>query len=62
MAKRFEVFHIKNTGEGKKSFWTRIGSAWENRNGSINVVLDTIPLDGKMTIQEPREREPGAEG
>lgn len=52
---RFEVFSIKSRGE-KDSIWVRSGSAWLNRDGSINVYLDILPLDGKLHIREPRAR------
>lgn len=40
-------------GEGKdaKSFWTRIGVAFENRDGSWNLRFDYFPTDGKTTVQ-----------
>jgi hypothetical protein len=37
--------------------WSRIGTAWLNRDGSINLVLDSIPLGGRINIREDdRER------
>jgi len=42
-----------------KSYWTRIGAAFENRDGSLNVTLNYIPLDGKLQIREPQEKEGG---
>lgn len=63
MSKRFEVFTIIEPQQGSqqtKSFWMRCGSAWENKDGSLNVVLDTLPLNGKLNIREPKPRDPGA--
>ncbi len=38
--------------EGKKSFWTKIGAAWENSDGSINLNLNFIPFgSAECTIQ-----------
>ncbi|MBI2092765.1 MAG: hypothetical protein HYT75_07235 [Deltaproteobacteria bacterium] len=51
---RKEVFHIKDLGDGKKSIWTRIGSAFTNKDGSINAFLDVIPIDGRIHIRDPR--------
>ena len=43
-------------GEGEKSFWTKIGAAWENKDEKgFNIVLDTIPLDGKISLREAKE-------
>lgn len=36
-----------------KSVWVRAGSAWENRDGSMNVYLDVLPLDGMLHLREP---------
>lgn len=56
---RFTVFSIREgkTGEGKLStVWVRAGSAWLNRDGSMNVFLDVLPLDGKLHIREAVEQ------
>lgn len=53
--KRYAVFSIKDVagtnGAGDQKVWTRAGSAWVNRDGSINVYLDVLPLDGKLHIR-----------
>jgi hypothetical protein len=36
-----------------KSFWIRIGAAFENYDGSETVLLDALPLNGKMQIRIP---------
>jgi hypothetical protein len=40
-----------------KSYWTRVGVCFENRDGSLNVVLNFIPLDGKLQIREPQDKD-----
>ena len=45
-----EVFQITER-EGEK-YWTRIGVAFVNRDESLSVVLDCLPLTGKMHIRE----------
>ncbi|QDU45224.1 hypothetical protein Mal52_37150 [Symmachiella dynata] len=38
--------------EGRKSFWTRIGSAWAHADGQgFNIQLDCVPLDGKIVLR-----------
>lgn len=57
---RFTVFSIREgkTDEGKLiSVWVRAGSAWRNRDGSMNVYLDVLPLDGKLHIRETAEKD-----
>lgn len=51
---RKEVFHIKDLDEGKRSIWTRIGSAFVNKDGSINAFLDAVPINGRIHIRDPR--------
>lgn len=44
--------------EGKKGFWTRIGSAWAHTDGSgFNIQLDCVPLDGRITLRIAGEKE-----
>ncbi len=42
---------------GGKSWWTRIGAGFVNRDGSINIKLDAIPMSGDLQLRdwEPRE-------
>jgi hypothetical protein len=45
-----------------RRFWNRVGSAFHNRDGSMNIFLDSLPRDGKIQIREDdREREPRKE-
>ena len=47
---------------GGRRFWNRVGSAFHNRDGSMNIYLDALPRDGKIQIREDdREREPKKE-
>jgi hypothetical protein len=42
--------------EGKKGFWTRIGSAWPHQDGKgFNVQLEVVPLDGRITLRVASE-------
>ena len=52
-----KVFQIRDRGEDKKSAWTEIGVGFTNRDGSINVLLNSLPLDGKVQLRtyEPRK-------
>ena len=43
--------------EGRKSFWTRIGSAWAHADGNgFNVQLECVPLDGRITLRVATEK------
>ncbi|WP_254509548.1 hypothetical protein [Anatilimnocola floriformis] len=42
--------------EGKKGFFTRIGAAWPHGDGQgFNIQLDSIPLDGRITLRNASE-------
>lgn len=40
-----------------KSYWIRIGGAFVNQDGSETVLLDALPVNGKMQIRDIREKD-----
>jgi hypothetical protein len=49
--------------ENRPSIWIRVGSAFPNRDGSTNLMLDAFPIGtNKLQIREVRweERQPAA--
>ncbi len=56
-ARRLAVYAIPETREGaEKAFWIKIGVAFWNRDGSINILLDALPLGtNKLQVREMRE-------
>ena len=49
---------VRSTGDGGKSSWSRIGVSFENKDGSESVLLDAVPLSGKIVLQDPKKPEP----
>jgi hypothetical protein len=49
------AWHVRDAGPDR-SFWNRVGVAWTNRDGSLSVHLDAVPLDGKVVLQVPKEK------
>jgi len=43
-----------------KSYWNRIGVAFVNNDGSINVKLDAVPVSGELQIRDYVAKEDGA--
>ena len=43
-----------------KHYWNRIGVAFVNNDGSINVKLDAVPVSGELQIRDYVAREDGA--
>ena len=44
-----------------RKHWLRIGIAFVNRDGSLNVRLDAVPLTGQLHIRDDSGRPPTAE-
>lgn len=40
----------------RKTFWTRIGSAFDNADGSITLLCDAVALSGKMQIRDDDDK------
>jgi hypothetical protein len=59
--KRLAVYSIREARSGK--VWVRAGHAFVNRDDSLNVYLDVLPLDGTLHVREPGEkRVPASDG
>ncbi len=43
-----------------KSFWTRVGVGFVNRDGSITLKLDAIPVNGTLQVREWESRDDGS--
>lgn len=49
----YYVFSIRAPrGVERESVWVKAGTAFVNHDGSMNVYLDVLPLDGKLHILE----------
>ncbi len=43
--------------QGDKSVWIRIGWASVNRDGSYNLTLDALPVNGKLQVRDWQPRD-----
>ena len=51
------AYQVKDR-DGKKGFWTRIGSAWAHADGNgFNIQLECVPLDGRITLRVFTEKQ-----
>lgn len=49
------VIHDKDKGDGEKiSFWTKVGVAFENKDGSYSLDLSALPVGGRLHMRKPR--------
>jgi hypothetical protein len=55
------AFHV--TERGEKSFWTRIGAAWDHEDAKgLTIQLDLVPVNGgRIVLREPAETTEQAE-
>lgn len=44
----------------QKSFWVRIGAAFVNRDGSLTVKLDALPVNGMLQVRDASPRDANA--
>lgn len=69
---RYDVLSVREyrSGQEIKTQWSRMGSAWPNRDGSFNLQLFGVPVPDKdtgliklhMRKYEPREEAPSGNG
>ena len=48
--RQFAVFTIVEQEE--KALWRRVGSGFVNRDGSYNLYLDALPVNGRLHMRE----------
>ena len=60
-ASKMKIVYVISERGGRK-FWNRIGVAFINSDGSMNVKLEAIPVSGEMQVRDyiPREEAPSA--
>lgn len=51
------VYTIVEGKKDQKDYWLRVGSAWENSDGSINIDLKALPVNGRLQVRQPKEDE-----
>jgi len=47
---------VERNKDGRK-FWVRVGAAFVNRDGSLSVRLDAMPVNGELQIRDYQPRE-----
>jgi len=54
----YAIYESK-TGEAQKTRWVRVGVAFDNHDGFLNVLLDALPLTGRLQIRTRNGAEKG---
>ena len=58
-ASKMKIVYVISDRNNRK-FWNRIGVAFVNSDGSVNVKLEAIPVSGEMQIRDYVPRDEGA--
>jgi hypothetical protein len=61
---KLAVFSIREMKDGKGksgSIWVRAGRAFVSGDGSLNLMLDVLPLDGRLHVRVDAKAEPKPE-
>lgn len=54
------LFTVK--GDDENTTWLSIGAAWRNKDAQgFTLILDAIPLDGRVVMREISERNGGSQ-
>jgi len=57
---KFHAYNVRNYKKpdgAEDAFWTKIGVVFEHKDGKgYDVVLECFPIDGRITIREPKEK------
>jgi hypothetical protein len=56
----YAIYESKNDGRDRAR-WVRVGVAFPNRDGSLNVLLDALPLSGRLQIRDRVETQAARE-
>lgn len=53
-------YSVRPTGDGNKSYWSKIAVAWAHKDGQgFNVQMDAMPIDGKLVLRTVPEDHDG---
>jgi hypothetical protein len=57
----YTVREVEKDGK-KDSFWTKIGAVFPHGDGKgLDVVLDALPVNGRISLREPKDAPKTAE-
>lgn len=57
----YAIYESKNGEDKQRTRWVRVGVAFDNIDGSQNVLLDALPLSGRLQIRDRATEKPSGE-
>ncbi len=58
----YHAYAVIRYRKDDKAYWNRIGVGWDNKDGSINVQLNALPIDGRINLRVPKPKDEEDEG
>lgn len=57
MAGKRPAYHVfvSRKGSDDKTYYSRIGAAWQVASDGISIKLDALPLDGELVLFPPKD-------
>ena len=55
--KQMKVVYTIIDRPGDRAIWLRVGTAWVNRDGSYNIKLDALPMNGTLQVRDYAPRD-----
>ena len=55
MAQRKDVYTVVQNED--KKFWNRIGTAFVNKDNSLKVFLNALPVNGQLVIRDAKPKQ-----
>ena len=52
----YAIYESKNGEKEQKTRWVRVGVAFDCKDGSLNVLLEAVPLTGRLQIRNRAEK------
>jgi hypothetical protein len=49
---KMKIVYTVVTREGGKSYWVRVGVGFYNTDGSLNLKLDAVPVNGTLQVRD----------
>lgn len=51
-----DVFAIADSSNGQRAVWIKVGVAFTNDDNSLNILLNAVPLTGKLQVRRREQR------
>ena len=57
IVERAQKGNASDADDSEKKYWVKIGAAFVNRDESLNVYLDAVPVNGMLHLRKPTTKQ-----